>query len=619
MSRRRSDVDMVGGSAAGSTVADDVKEGRSPSPSPSPSPVQPSTVDRGKGRMEERRWQQQGGNFATRTSVHGSPSPTTMQHSQLPQHTTHHPTTPQHTQHDTQRPGALPPLSHMIPVQPNERRIQTIDPRNPEAAHNIIRHVESPSSDRLPTRRRSTEMAQFTFPAHPSASSGPPYTDPPRHPTLMSLPHSYAHSHPHPHPHSQSYSHPTQSDDSARERRRDGRGLALALAPHFESTGDRSRTSIVSLISPSNSLPSPHTTSTSTMASQDLQTAATAAASSSSFNASSRNQVDQPGYNLVSAGHYLDGRQRTQGGGFGDSGTPSDFLMRTRRSRSPFQVDLTNPADRGLNASHSNVSLSMQNDQYAESSTGGPSAGHSASNASRTLVQGTPIGAGHNAQPTTTSKGWSEEGAAAAILLSAGTTTTTPIASQGGPASTRLQNATPRYVPGQTFDDDYSRVQGRSTTDSSVNTMNATLSAPALTQVFKEWLSDVARQAVSTHDDPELERKLTKALAARSDVDVDPRLKELGHGLLAAPMVPSPMDMASGREYSSAVSGAPTPFKTTSSYPAYLNAEGSSSRNAERHAAIEVDRGETIQEAYRQGYSDGVQAERKRSYQGECT
>ncbi len=41
-------------------------------------------------------------------------------------------------------------------------------------------------------------------------------------------------------------------------------------------------------------------------------------------------------------------------------------------------------------------------------------------------------------------------------------------------------------------------------------------------------ISDVARQALSTSNDPALQNKLAKALAERNYVNVDPRMKERG-------------------------------------------------------------------------------------------
>ncbi len=60
---------------------------------------------------------------------------------------------------------------------------------------------------------------------------------------------------------------------------------------------------------------------------------------------------------------------------------------------------------------------------------------------------------------------------------------------------------------------------GPATTAPSSQTFSASAAsasaAPVLTQVFKEWLSDVARQAVSTRNDPALEKNLARALADR--------------------------------------------------------------------------------------------------------
>ena len=201
----------------------------------------------------------------------------------------------------------------MIPLQPNDRRTsQTTDPRSSGAQH-TMRQSEA-SQEGLATRRTSAEMSPLTFSRHPSILQGPRNIEPPRYPSSLSLPQ------------------PPPGEPSGTLRREQG-GLALSL--QYESN-DRSRNCIGSLLSPSTPHLSPHLTATSaTGANKDLQLAAS----------SSRMQVDQWRYGLVSAGYSLDERRRRGQGDFDDSGTASDFLMRTRRSRSPFQVDLTNPSD----------------------------------------------------------------------------------------------------------------------------------------------------------------------------------------------------------------------------------------------------------------------------------
>ncbi len=303
-------------------------------------------------------------------------------------------------------------------------------------------------------------------------------------------------------------------------------------------------------------------------------------------------QVDLRGHGSFSVGYFLDGRRRAQGD-FDDAGTASDFLMRTRRSRSPFQVDLNIASDRGMQVTggsygKANVSHSTPSDPSAESSSG-PFAEHSASSASRAIGDGVG-GDGH-----ISNKAWSVERAAP-----------THVAAVEGPAKAPRNAMPPSQVVAGS--DEYSQRTGHSGAGSN-NTMDASLSAPALTQVFKEWLSDVARQAVSTHDDPGLEIKLARALAARDDH----RLKELGHGLIAA--IPSLADVAQGRDHPSALSTAKHRASVSAS-ASNLRAEGSS-RAGEREVLQEAERGQAMHEAYRQGYSDGAQAERKRSYQSE--
>jgi hypothetical protein len=124
--------------------------------------------------------------------------------------------TERHSRHPQQALGplVLSPLSHIITIQPSVHRIsQTADPRISGAQH-TRRHSEA-SQEGLATRPRSSEVSPFTFSSHSSIPPGPPYTDPPRYPSSLSLP-------PPPQP-------PPKSDEPCREPQREGRGFALSM------------------------------------------------------------------------------------------------------------------------------------------------------------------------------------------------------------------------------------------------------------------------------------------------------------------------------------------------------------------------------------------------------
>jgi hypothetical protein len=136
-------------------------------------------------------------------------------------------------------------------------------------------------------------------------------------------------------------------------------------------------------------------------------------------------------------------------------------------------------------------------------------------------------------------------------------------------------------------------------------------SAPPPDRVFKDWLNDVARKTLVNQPDLDLERRLTSFLAERND-----RQRNSCFGGYGSAHVPSKIDPSLARSHSAVsphfrdlqVEPQAVPL---SAYMRYLYMEGTLEQ---RHRAVddEWNRGEAFRSVYRQGFDDGVMAERKR-------